>query len=332
MARTVLVADDSIAAQRLFEMVLTREGYNVITVGSGSEVIARVKEKQPDLALIDATMPEVDGYQLCQTLKKDPQFKNLPVIMLAGTYEDVDREKGAKIVGAKAILAKPSKSQVIVSKVKEILALQEQLQRKKEKPKVTRPSARVVTAAEPPPQPEREAEVVQEPPSVEEEYTFDEDSEEVDRAVESEILDEEAEWAEGEEEAFPTAAYEEEPEGELFEEPMVSKPTVTEPMLAVAEVPAPTRSVVAEVAEEEVEERTPPMRSSVSPERLTLSEEHLDAIAEEIATRVAGKLIPALMQSLARYVLEIPSVKNVVENTRKQVMKDILPNKHGKSK
>jgi len=113
---------------------------------------------------------------------------------------------------------------------------------------------------------------------------------------------------------------------------MVSKPTVTEPMLAVAEVPAPTRSVVAEVAEEEVEERTPPMRSSVSPERLTLSEEHLDAIAEEIATRVAGKLIPALMQSLARYVLEIPSVKNVVENTRKQVMKDILPNKHGKSK
>jgi CheY-like chemotaxis protein len=64
MAQTVLVADDSIASQRLFEMVLTREGYNVVTVGSGAEVLERVKEKHPDIALVDAIMPEVDGYQI----------------------------------------------------------------------------------------------------------------------------------------------------------------------------------------------------------------------------------------------------------------------------
>ena len=97
MAQTVLVADDSIASQRLFEMVLTREGYDVITVGSGAEVLKCVKEKHPDLALVDAIMPEVDGYWICQTLRKDPTFKNLPIIMLAGTYEDFDREKGAQI-------------------------------------------------------------------------------------------------------------------------------------------------------------------------------------------------------------------------------------------
>ena len=74
MAQTVLVADDSIASQRLFEMVLTREGYDVVTVGSGTDVLNRVKEQQPDIALIDAVMPDVDGVQICQTLRQDPQL------------------------------------------------------------------------------------------------------------------------------------------------------------------------------------------------------------------------------------------------------------------
>ena len=51
MTQKVLIADDSIASQRLFEMVLTREGYDVITVSSGPEVMPAIEEKQPDLAL-----------------------------------------------------------------------------------------------------------------------------------------------------------------------------------------------------------------------------------------------------------------------------------------
>lgn len=297
MAQTVLVADDSIASQRLFEMVLTREGYNVVTVGSGAEVLERVKEKHPDIALVDAIMPEVDGYQICQTLREDPTFKNLPVIMLAGTYEAFDREKGAQIVGPDAILDKPSKSHVIVSKVKELLTQQEQ------------PEAPPTPAQ--PPKTEARAGVVQEPTFVEEEYEFDDESEEVDLAVESEILDEGAEWEEAEEEqgALAPGEYEEEIEEEFLEEPEA----------------APVSPVIeggqAKVA-------APP----ISSEHVVLSDENLDAIAEEIAQRVAGKLIPVLVQSFTTYLLQIPSVQHVVKNTSKNLVKEILPELQDKLK
>jgi len=305
MAQTVLVADDSIASQRLFEMVLTREGYDVVTVGSGSEVLERVTEKQPDLALVDAIMPEVDGYQICQTLKQDPKFKNLPIIMLAGTYEDFDREKGAKIVGSEAILDKPSKSHVIVSKVKKLLALQEQLKRKKEGAESPPISAQATTEGAQLPKTGGRAEVIQEPTFVEEEYEFDEDSEEVDLAVESEILDEEADWEETDEEPFE------------------------EPAAAVEEVSSPAPSVV---EEERAEVVTPPISSVSSPEQFTLSDENLDAIAEEIAKRIAGKLVTVLVQSFTTYFLQIPSVKHVVENASKNLVKEILPEIQGKLK
>lgn len=123
---TILVADDGIASQRFFEIVLKKEGYHVIIVGSGAEALKQIREKQPDLAMIDAVMPEIDGYQICQALKQDPKFKNLPVMMLTGMYEDVDRVKAARIVGEHAIFDKPAKSQVIISRVKEFLKLQEQ--------------------------------------------------------------------------------------------------------------------------------------------------------------------------------------------------------------
>ena len=82
MAQKVLIADDQIASRRMFEMVLSREGYDVIAVGSGAEALDSVKQKRPDIALIDAMMPEVDGYQVCETLKKNPNLKNLPIILL----------------------------------------------------------------------------------------------------------------------------------------------------------------------------------------------------------------------------------------------------------
>jgi CheY-like chemotaxis protein len=310
MAQTVLIADDSIASQRLLEMVLTREGYDVVTVSSGPEVLEQVKEKQPDLALIDAIMPEVDGYQICQTLKRDPTFKNLPVIMLAGTHEDFDREKGAEIVGTEAILDKPSKSQIIVSKVKEFLALQEQLQRERKEAELPPMSAQATMEAEQPPEAEGYAEVIQEPTFVEEEYEFDEDSEEVDLAVESEILDEEAEWEEADE-TLAMEEYEEEP----FEEP-------------AARADETSSSIPTFVEERQVEGIAPPVRVGSS----QFTDEHLDEIAEEIAKRVAGKLVPVFMQSLTKYFLEIPSVKHVVENASKNLVKEILPEVHNKLK
>lgn len=334
MAQTVLVADDNIASQRLFEMVLKQGGYDVITVGSGAEVLKRVKEKRPDVALIDAVMPEIDSYQLCRTIKQDPQLKNLPIIMLAGTYEDVDREQGAKVVGANALLDKPANSQAILSKVKELLALQMQVPQAEKKgktspataaPKVAdKPIAPKLAAKPVPPK----AEVVQEPSFVEEEYEFEEDSEEVDLAVESEILDEEAEWEEETEEEMGEAAevVEEIAEAEVAEEPE------EEMLVEAAKEPAAPREVVAAAPTPRPEkakapEARPAARARVAPapKPLALAEEQLDTVAAEIARRVAEKLVPAFVQSVSAYLFQIPSVQQIVEQMSRNLVQEILP-------
>jgi chemotaxis response regulator CheB len=248
-------------------------------------VLNRVKEKQPDLALIDAVMPGTDGYQICQSLKKDPQFKDLPVIMLAGAHENVDRQRGESIVGANAILDKPATSQVIIAKVKELLEPQQQTQ---------------------------PAEVVQEEPSfVEEEYEFDDDSEEVDLAVESELLDEEAEWEEPDEgiEEFPDEieAIEEIEEFDEIDTSDVFEETAPE----IQESPAP--------------QETAPAPASAAPQPVAVSDAQLDAVAEEIAKRVAAKLGPVLLQSLTAHVLQLPSIKQVMADTSKRLIQEVLP-------
>lgn len=289
MAQKVLVADDSIASQRLFEMVLTREGYDVITVGSGSEVIDRVKEKQPDIALIDAIMPELDGYQICETLKQNPDFKNLPIILLAGTHEGFDQEKGIKIVGENAILNKPAKSNVIISKVKEVLEQQE-----------AEVAEQALDQVEQVSQAEGFAGVVEEPQMVEEAYEFDEDSEEVDMVVEDEILEAEAEF----EEVIGDIAETEESFAEPEEEPWTEE-----------QLEAPT----APVAE------TPAVSVQESLGAVKLSDEKLDMIVNEITQRLAGKLIPILVQELASSLVQIPTVKSALEETSKKLLKEVLP-------
>jgi CheY-like chemotaxis protein len=294
MAQTVLIADVSVASQRLFEMVLTREGYDVVAVEAGPEVVAKVKENHPDLALIDAVMPGIDSYQVCQTLKQDPQVKDVPIIMLAGTYEEIDRQRGESIVGANAILEKPAKSQAIISKVKEFLELQQQVQ-EAEEAAVSGGDADV-------------AEVLQEPTFVEEEYAFDEDSEEVDLAVESEILDEEAEW--------------EEPDDD--EAAVLPSEILPDEIEAIEE----SEDSYVEEAFEEMPDLTPesaPAEAVSAQPAVAMSEEQLDAVADAIVTRVAAKLGPVLLQSFTEYVLQTPAAKHIVTTASKKLVREVLP-------
>lgn len=311
MNQKVLVADDSIASQRLFEMVLTREGYDVITIGSGAQVLDAVRDKHPDIALIDAIMPEADGYQICKTLKESAEFHRLPVIMLAGRYEDFDRERGMNVVGTEAILNKPSRSEDIVAKVKEFLAeSQEEIEE--------------MTLVEEVPAPI--AEVIEEPTFVQEEYEFDEDSEEADLVVENELLEEEAEVVDIEEIEEES---EEDDEGftiEETEEPFEEEWTETEEEIFVEEPAVPTGES-AVLPEEPIVAETAHISPEISQmaEIAHISDEKLDLIAGDIAQRLAPKLVPALMQQLALYLMQIPVVKSVVEQASKQLVKELLP-------
>jgi CheY-like chemotaxis protein len=298
MAQTVLVVDDSIASQRLFEMVLKREGYDVVTVGSGREVLDRVQQTSPDLALIDAIMPEVDGYQICKTLKRDPQLKTLPVILLAGAYEDFDSQRGAQLVGQHAILQKPSKSQEIVSKVKEVLSQQAQ------QPRAEDTGERAAPAAQAPPPSEEEGQ--EEPTVLEATYELDENSEEADLVVETEILDEEAEWED--EEVFADTNIEE----------------------IAPEITSETSDIEASAAQTPPPPPSPEAGPAAAGQSATtgvaaISEENLDMLAEEVAKRLADNLVPVLTQAFTNYLLQLPGMQQAIEKSSKQLVKEILP-------
>jgi twitching motility two-component system response regulator PilG len=115
---TVLVVDDSPTICRLVKITLEREGYRVITAADGQEGLAKIIAELPDLVLLDITMPRMNGYQLCKSIKTTQETANIPVIMLSGKDDVADREMGRK-VGSSGYITKPFEPDELVEFVRE---------------------------------------------------------------------------------------------------------------------------------------------------------------------------------------------------------------------
>jgi len=112
----LLLADDSITIQKVVELILAEEGFEIKTAGNGADAFSLIPTFKPDIVLADIEMPKMNGYQLCEKIKSDPEGRNIPVILLAGAFEPVDEEL-AKKVGAEDVLIKPFESEDLISKV-----------------------------------------------------------------------------------------------------------------------------------------------------------------------------------------------------------------------
>ena len=121
MPKKILLADDSITIQKVVRITLADGDYDLITVDNGNEALERIKQEKPDLVLLDVVMPGKDGYQVCEEMRKDPELAQIPVILLAGSFEGFDEIKGAEI-GADGYIIKPFESQTLISKVEEMLS------------------------------------------------------------------------------------------------------------------------------------------------------------------------------------------------------------------
>src|SRR6187401_2271014 len=121
MPKKILLADDSITIQKVIELTFSDEDFEVVTVGNGRLAIERLPEARPDLIRCDIIMPEKDGYEVCDFIKKNPALSHIPVLLLTGAFEPFDQERAAR-VGCDGFLAKPFEPQVLISKVKDLLA------------------------------------------------------------------------------------------------------------------------------------------------------------------------------------------------------------------
>lgn len=106
MARTVLLADDSVTAQNMGRRILTDAGYEVITVNNGSAALKKVHESQPDLIVLDVYMPGYGGLEVCQRLKESGETMRIPVLLTVGKMEPFKSDE-AKRVRADGHIVKP---------------------------------------------------------------------------------------------------------------------------------------------------------------------------------------------------------------------------------
>ena len=105
-AGKVLVVDDEAANVKLLNSLLTREGYTVVTASDGEEALAMVASAHPDLVLMDVLMPKLSGYDVCESIKRNPATRLTPVVLITALNQREDKIQGIN-AGADDFLTKP---------------------------------------------------------------------------------------------------------------------------------------------------------------------------------------------------------------------------------
>ncbi len=119
--KTILLADDSITIQKVVELTFSEADYRVVCVSTGGQALKKVAEVRPDIVLLDVIMPEKNGYEVCEQIKRSPATSGIPVLLLTGTFEPFDKKR-ADMAGANGHITKPFESQALIAKVEELIA------------------------------------------------------------------------------------------------------------------------------------------------------------------------------------------------------------------
>ena len=120
MAKTVLVVEDEPNIVLSLEYVIKEAGYEVRVARDGEEALKAVEEAAPDLILLDVMIPKRDGYDVCQTIRANPAWNDVNIIMLTARGREVEREKGLAL-GADAYITKPFSPREPTDRLKRVL-------------------------------------------------------------------------------------------------------------------------------------------------------------------------------------------------------------------
>jgi CheY-like chemotaxis protein len=121
MPKKILLADDSITIQKVITITFATEDYDIIIAGDGNSAVKKAKELKPDLILADVSMPGKSGYEVCEAIKSDPALRHIPVMLLAGTFEPLNKAEAERVKSDDSIV-KPFESQELIEKVATLLS------------------------------------------------------------------------------------------------------------------------------------------------------------------------------------------------------------------
>jgi CheY-like chemotaxis protein len=116
-----LFADDSVTMQKVMQLTLENEDFDLRVAGDGNTAYDMALEELPDIVIADVSMPGQDGFQLCENLKKNPRTGAIPVILISGEMEHYDQKRG-RAAGAVAQVTKPFKSGEFIAMIRKYAA------------------------------------------------------------------------------------------------------------------------------------------------------------------------------------------------------------------
>ncbi len=120
MAQRVLIVEDEPDLLELVRFNLDQAGFKVETCESGEDALASLRRAPPDLLILDLMLPDVSGEDVCRSVRADPRFAQLPIIMLTAKAEEVDRVVGFEL-GADDYVTKPFSPRELVLRVRAVL-------------------------------------------------------------------------------------------------------------------------------------------------------------------------------------------------------------------
>jgi len=116
----IMVVDDEPDALELIEFNLKQAGYDVVTAGDGAAALKKAHSASPDLVILDIMLPEIDGFEVCKLLRRDPATAAIPILMLTARAAEIDRVLGLEL-GGDDYVTKPFSPRELVLRVNKIL-------------------------------------------------------------------------------------------------------------------------------------------------------------------------------------------------------------------
>jgi DNA-binding response OmpR family regulator len=120
MPAKILIVDDEVHLARIIQFTLEHEGFEVITAFDGEEALTAAREEKPDCIILDLMLPVIDGYRVCNRLKEDEAFRNVPIMILSA--RDLEQEHLDEPLRADRFMMKPFNTEELIRVVAELLA------------------------------------------------------------------------------------------------------------------------------------------------------------------------------------------------------------------
>jgi DNA-binding response OmpR family regulator len=120
MPKRILITDDEANILLSLEFLMKQAGYEVDTANDGEEALAAIERNRPDLVLLDVMMPRKNGYEVCETVRANPDNNGITIVMLTAKGREIEREKGLSL-GADDYITKPFSTQEVTAKVRKLL-------------------------------------------------------------------------------------------------------------------------------------------------------------------------------------------------------------------